>query len=47
LRRLWRNVIAEVCLGATILLIVGFLGSMPLSSHEHADMPHHMHSDAR
>jgi putative copper resistance protein D len=47
LHHLWRNVIAEVCLGAAILSIVGVLGAMPPSTHGHGDMPHHMHSDTR
>ena len=31
LERLWRNVIAEICLGAIILTIVGALGTTPPS----------------
>jgi putative copper resistance protein D len=46
LERLWRNVIAEICLGATILAIVGGLGTTPPSFHEHGPSQHHMHADA-
>ncbi len=39
LRRLRRNVIAETCLGATILLIVGALGITPPALHTQPDWP--------
>jgi putative copper resistance protein D len=44
LERLWRNVIAEICLGAIILAIVGGLGTMPPSFHKHDPVQHHMHA---
>jgi putative copper resistance protein D len=44
LKSLWRNVIAEICLGATILVIVGGLGTMPPSPHKHSPVQHHMHA---
>ena len=47
LERLWRNVIAEICLGATILAIVGGLGTTPPSFHEHGPSQHHMPESAR
>jgi putative copper resistance protein D len=46
LERLWRNVIAEVCLGAIILAIVGGLGTIPPSFHKHDPVQHHMHAGA-
>jgi putative copper resistance protein D len=45
LERLWRNVIAEICLGAIILAIVGGLGTLPPSLHKHP-VQHHMHGGA-
>jgi len=39
LRRLRRNVIAEACLGATILLIVGALGITPPALHSQPSWP--------
>jgi putative copper resistance protein D len=44
LKCLWRNVIAEMCLGAIILAIVGGLGTMPPSPHMHGPVQHHMHA---
>jgi len=47
LERLWRNVIAEICLGAIILTIVGALGTTPPSFHKHSPAAqHHMHAEA-
>jgi len=46
LERLCRNVIAEICLGAIILAIVGGLGTMPPSFHKHDPVQHHMHAGA-
>jgi len=44
LKKLRRNVIAEIWLGATILAIVGGLGVTPPSAHEHHRMQDHRHS---
>jgi hypothetical protein len=44
LERLWRNVIAEMCLGAIIIAIVGGLGTTPPSFHKHGPAQHHMHA---
>lgn len=46
LERLCRNVIAEICLGAIILAIVGGLGTMPPSFHKHDPVQNHMHAGA-
>lgn len=46
LERLWRNVIAEIALGAIIVAIVGVLGNTPPSLHQHGPMQHHMHAGA-
>lgn len=43
LKRLWRNVIAEIGLGAIILAVVSGLGNMPPSFHKHGPDQHHMH----
>jgi len=41
LDHLWRNVIVDLALGATIVVIVGVLGTTPPSFHKHtSDMPH-------
>ncbi|WP_372526137.1 copper homeostasis membrane protein CopD [Piscinibacter sp.] len=46
LERLWRNVIAEICLGAIVIAIVGGLGTTPPSFHKHGPAQHHMHAGA-
>jgi len=44
LEKLWRNVIAEICLGAIILAIVGGLGLTSPSAHEQHHIGNHLHT---
>jgi len=46
LEQLWRNVIAEICLGACVLLIVGALGTTRPPFHTHPAGQPHMHGAA-
>lgn len=45
LRRLWRNAVAELCLGVAILVVVGALGMTPPAVHAQAGMHHAMPMD--